>query len=251
MLIAMIGVCGCLAAVAYGAGSPHAPGDSQANPQRARREGGNPDRKSRSGRPPRPRITQHPETPATSTSASFSFIDAAPRVRFECRLDEGRWRACRTPTAFVSLEAGHHAFYVRAISQQGRSLATRFRWKLLEPKPFSIVPELSSLSELYPGTPAVSLPLAIQNPNSVPIFVTGLRVLVSADPSGCPSANNLALAPSNASSATPLRVAAGRSVELPARGISPPSIRLRDLATNQDACQGVSFPLEFRGRAHG
>src|SRR5215217_3151436 len=227
VLIALSGICGCLAAVAFGADEPLRASMGGASRQQGEQASGSRDREPRSGLPPRPRITLHPRAPVLSTSARFGFADPAPRVRFECKLDDGRWRMCRTPAAFIGLAVGSHAFSVRAISRQGkRSATTRFHWKLLEPKPFSIVPQLAGLGELYPGAPAVGLPVEVQNPNPVPIFVTDLEVAVGADPVGCPSADNLALGPSNASSSTPLRVPAGRSASLPAQGISPPAIQL-------------------------
>ena len=117
--------------------------------------------------------------------------------------------------------------------------------------PFSIAPLLSSLSALHPGAPPTALPLVIANPNSVPIFVTGLSVTVTADPVGCASAENLVLGQSGASSAAPIEIPAGGSVSVPSPGASAPTIQLRDLPVNQDACQNARFPLEFSGSARG
>jgi hypothetical protein len=38
---------------------------------------------------------------------------------------------------------------------------------------------------------------------------------------------------------------------LPAVGVAAPTIQLRDLPVNQDACQSASFPLSFSGSARG
>jgi hypothetical protein len=122
---------------------------------------------------------------------------------------------------------------------------------VLEPKEFSIVPRLSGLGALYPGAPPQLLPVTIVNPNPVPIFVTGLAVSATVDPNGCASAENLSLVASSASSATPVEVPANGSVSLPAPNASAPSIQLRDLPLNQDACQGARFPLSFSGEARG
>jgi hypothetical protein len=127
----------------------------------------------------------------------------------------------------------------------------RSRWTVLAAKDLSIVPDLSGLSALYPGAPPLSLPLTVQNPNPAPILVTGLRVSVGADPAGCASADNLDLGQSNASPSAPLEVPAGGSVRLPAHGVLPPTIQLRDLPVNQDACKNARFPLEFTGSARG
>jgi hypothetical protein len=138
------------------------------------------------------------------------------------------------------------------VSRDGRRGATaRFAWTLLQPKPFSIEPQLAGVGALYPGAAPLPLPLVLRNPNPAPIFVTSLTVRATADPPGCDSAANLALTPSGASPATPLVLPAGGSVSLPAAGAPAPAIALRDLAVSQDACQGVRFPLSFSGAARG
>jgi hypothetical protein len=48
-----------------------------------------------------------------------------------------------------------------------------------------------------------------------------------------------------------LAVPANGSASLPAAGVAAPTIALRDLPFNQDACQGARFPLAFSGRARG
>ncbi|HEY8809783.1 MAG TPA: hypothetical protein VIM28_07145 [Solirubrobacterales bacterium] len=238
-LIGMIGVSACFAGVAYAATQSHGRTDS-------------PDRKTRSGRPAKPALSEHPDAQSPSTRARFGFTARKPTARFECHLDRARWRICRSPVLFAGLTVGRHKFAVRAVDRQRRHSATaRFRWTVLAAKDFSIVPDLSGLSALYPGAPPLALPLTVQNPNPAPILVTGLRVSVSADPVGCASADNLALGQSSASRSTPLEVPAGGSVRLPAHGVLPPTIQLRELPVNQDACKNARFPLEFTGSARG
>lgn len=228
-----------LAAAAFGA-TRHSPGAPGAAPR------------PNAPRPPRPKITQHPDKVAISVSTRFAFTGRGTKPRFECRLDGGRWRPCQPPADFTGLAPGSHAFSVRAVGRRGRrSRAARFRWTLLEPKAFAIEPQLSGLGSLYPGAPPLALPVAVSNPNPVPIFVTSLRVSVSANPAGCASAENLALGESGASSTSPLVVPAGGSAALPAAGLPAPTIQLRELPVNQDACQGAQFPLEFFGSARG
>ncbi len=201
---------------------------------------------------PRPAIVQHPEKVSTSSTVRFGFTANRRLRRFQCRFDRGGWRACRTPALYAKLAPGRHSFAVRGLDKRGRrSTAARFRWRLLEPKDFSIEPHLDRIGALYPGAPALWLPVTITNPNPVPILVTSLEVAATADPPGCARAANLFLAPASLSGAVPLRIPAGGSASLPAPGISPPAIGLRDLPVNQDACQGASFPLAFSGRAHG
>ncbi len=239
VLIALLAIGGCFAAVAYAA-TRHEPPSA------------GPDRKARSGRPPKPRIVEHPDPQTISMNARFTFADRSPDVRFECRVDRARWRVCRPPVALAGAAAGRHVFSLRAQDRRGRrSAAARFRWTILEAKDFSIAPDLSSPSALYPGAAPLALPLTVQNPNSAPIFVTELRASVAADPVGCASAENLALNRSNASRSAPLKVPAGGSVHLPAHGVWPPTIQLRDLPINQDACKNARFPLQFTGSAYG
>jgi hypothetical protein len=231
---------GCLGAVAFAAAPPHPTQTGDAG------------RPAPAGGLPRPRIREHPDGIAVSTSARFAFAARGQGLRFQCRLDEARWRPCHSPVDFSRLSSGAHSFSVRAADSSGRhGRATGFRWRVLEPKDFSISPELTSLGQLYPGAPAQALPLTISNPNPVPIFLTSLTVAATADPSGCTSAANLALSPAPFSATAPLKVPAHGSVRLPAPGAGAPAIQLRDLPVNQDACQGASFPLSFSGSARG
>jgi hypothetical protein len=229
-----------LGAVAYAA----APQGSSPGPAPKRVQG--------AGSLPRPKITMHPNKLATSTSAKFGFSVRAGKPRFQCRLDSRSWSACQAPVVFNKLAVGSHSFSVRALGSLGRhGGATRFRWRVLEPMDFTIAPQLAGLGALYPGAPAQALPLIIANPNPVPIFVTSLQVRATADPAGCGSAENLILTGSSASSAAPIKVPASGSLSLPALGVSAPSIQLRDLPVNQDACQRSQFPLSFSGTARG
>jgi hypothetical protein len=238
-LVAAIGVVGCLGAVAYAA-APRGTADAGT------------ERRSVPARLPRPTITMHPSKTAVSTSARFGFTTGQRVPRFQCRLDRRAWRACQTPVVFTSLGPGRHRFSVRSLSRRGQpGPAVRFRWKLLEPKDFSIEPRLDGLSQLYPGAPPVALPLRIVNPNPVPIRVTSLSVATTGDPQGCSSSANLEAIPASVSGSAPLKVPAKGSLSLPAPGFSPPAIRLRDLPVNQDACQGTQFPLAFSGKASG
>jgi hypothetical protein len=240
VLALLVGIAG-LSAVAY-ASSP-----SDSHP------GSAPSERSRaSASLSKPKIGQHPDKVAASASARFTFSARGRNPRFQCRLDERRWAACQSPLVLSKLAVGIHGFSVRTVAARGaRSKAARFRWRVLEPKDFSIVPQLTSLGALFPGAPAQALPLTISNPNPVPIFVTSLQVRATASPPGCASAENLVLSGSSASSTAPVKVPAGGSVSLPAPGASAPAIQLRDLPVNQDACQRTQFPLAFSGTAKG
>ncbi len=241
VLALLVGIA-CLGAVAY-ASSPRdsRPGSAPAT-----------ERSRGTASLPRPKITSHPDKVAPSSDARFAFSVRGRNPRFQCRLDGRRWTACRSPLLLSRLTVGEHGFSVRtAGGRDAHGKAARFRWRVLEPKDFSIVPRLAGLGSLYPGATPLALPLTISNPNPVPIFVTSLQVRTTADPAGCASAENIVLTGSSASDAAPIRVPAGGSVSLPAPGASAPAIQLRDLPVNQDACQRTQFPLAFSGTARG
>jgi hypothetical protein len=241
VLALLMGVAG-LGAAAYAA-AQQGPTEDQRPHQRGRGAGGS---------PPRPRITTHPDELAASSAARFGFSARGARSRFQCRLDDRPWSACRPPVTYRKLAAGDHEFSVRSVGPSGRrSRPASFGWQVLAPKGFSISAQLGGLRQLYPGAPAQSLPLTISNPNPLPIFLTSLSVRVAADPPGCSSAENLVLTGAGVSTADPLKVPPRGSVTLPTPGAAAPTIQMRDLPLNQDACQNARFPLSFSGRARG
>jgi hypothetical protein len=246
-LVALIGAAGCMAAVTYAATAPggdRSPATSAAGVLAQSRPG--------IRRPPRPRIVRRPAKTTLSNRVVFRYVDRRGGAEFQCKLDAAAWKRCGSRVAYRGLAVGAHRFLVRSTPKGGpRSLPSRHDWLQAEPKRFSIEAELSGLDQLYPGAPPVALPLVLTNPNSARIFVTGVRVSVSADPTACPSAENLELIQAGASKATPIEIPAGGSVRLPAPGVAPPAIALRDLPVNQDACQGARFPLDFSGEAYG
>lgn len=203
--------------------------------------------------PPRPQIVTHPAAKTAETNASFGFVDWERDASFECRLDKGSWASCKSPISYKSLQAGKHSFSVRAVDDAGnRSEAASFEWAIEaaegESKRFSISGGVAS--DLYPGAAPTAIGLTLSNPNSVAIHVTSLLVAIAGSPAGCESATNIVLSQSSASSATPVEVPAHGSVTLPAQGVSAPTIQLRDLPVNQDACKGATFSLAYSGSAH-
>jgi hypothetical protein len=117
-------------------------------------------------------------------------------------------------------------------------------------EPFTIE-QIAPLDDLFPGEPAQALALRVVNPNSVPISVTSLTFSFAAEPADCPTDQNFVVVPSDASTATPLRIAAETSVELPAQGVTPPLIAMRELPVDQNACQGAPLELDLEGEARG
>jgi hypothetical protein len=208
-------------------------------------------------------------------------------LRLECRLDGGDWERCRLPTRFTDLDLGQHRFDVRAVNSAGRfGPAATFVWRVRRdpvkresypapepapparspaPSPEPPVPppalpeggapftieQVGELEDLFPGEPAQALSLRLTNPNPVAIEVIALTFSFAADPPGCSAAENFIVVPSDASTSTPVAIAAESSIELPAQGVSPPEIAMRELPVDQNACQGAPLELKLEGEARG
>ena len=55
------------------------------------------------------------------TLAKFVFTSEESGSRFQCRLDRGRFRSCRSPKVYRHLRPGRHVFRVRAIDSLGQT----------------------------------------------------------------------------------------------------------------------------------
>ncbi len=260
-IIALVAAVVCLGGVAFAATR-----SERAHPHGKKR--GHPAGKAK--RPPRPRFIEVPPAVGVGAGFQFRFHVAPPSAQsdgaapprparptrrwrqFECRLDGSEWAGCSSPYVLTSLESGEHSFAVRALSPRERSgPAAHFRWLQLEAKPFTIDPLFSSLEELMPGAPPQQLPVRIENPNPVPIEVTGLTVTVSPDRPGCAADPNFMVVPSSLTPAAPLGIPAGGSVTLPSPAATAPTLELRELPVDQNACQGATLGLTFSGEARG
>jgi hypothetical protein len=254
-LVALIGATGCLAAVAYAASS-QGPTSGREDPLAPRRSTAMTSTataaRHRARRAPMPRIAKAPTSGSPSSEAEFRLLDRKAGVGFQCKLDRAKWHICGTRILYRNLSVGIHRFSVRASARGLRSsAAARFSWSRVEPKDFSITPQLAGLAPLYPGDAPQSLPVVLGNPNSEPIFVTALGVEAGSGGEGCSGVENLQLGAAGASMSTPVMVPAESSVTLPAQGVSAPTIAMRELPVSQDACQGAGFPLQFIGEARG
>ena len=84
-------------------------------------------------------IASGPNATSTSTSASFTFSgDDGPGSgidRFECKVDDGVFAACKSPLALSGLALGDHTLAVRAIDKLGHTDATpaNYAWKIEAP----------------------------------------------------------------------------------------------------------------------
>jgi hypothetical protein len=262
-IIALTAAVACLGSVAYAAtrsdGKHSSPGKGKSN-GRANRQA-----------PPRPRFIEAP--PATGVGGGYQFrfhvpapvqpgtgrpapTRPGPRAvrwrRFECRLDGDEWANCSSPLVLPGLDAGDHAFAVRALSRRSRpGPAAHYAWSQLEPKELTIEPQVGSLEELMPGAPPQQLPVRIGNPNTVPIEVTSLSVTVAPRHPDCPGDPNFAVTAASPTPAAALTIPAGGAVSLPSAAASAPTVALRELPIDQNACQGTSIDLLFSGKARG
>jgi hypothetical protein len=251
----------CLGGVAFAA-----TGLDQGRP--AEKRDGNRVRNADQG-PPRPSLIEVPPSVGVNPDSQFRF-HVAPRERvpgpaasrpappaarwrpFECRLDGAGWEACSSPHVLVGLPPGTHSFAVRALNRReafGRS--THYRWTQLEAMEFTIDPLFGSPPELMPGDPPQQLAVRITNPNPATIEVTALTVSVVPDRPACAADPNFAITPSGLSPAAPLGIPAGGSATLPTATAAAPTLALRDLPVDQNACQGASLHLLFSGEARG
>jgi CSLREA domain-containing protein len=66
---------------------------------------------------PTARITKAPKAKSTSTTAKFKFNSNEAGSSFECKLDKGKFKKCKSPKTYKKLKVGKHVFKVRAIDK--------------------------------------------------------------------------------------------------------------------------------------
>jgi hypothetical protein len=202
--------------------------------------------------PPPPSLTSTPPEQTTATTATFAFTDEEAGVTFLCKLDGGSFAGCKSPKAYSGLAQGGHTFSVEAKDKKRTNLSTvtSYSWTVsVEGQPFTISGSVSG--SLAPGV-SQPLPLAISNPNAVPIIVTSLGAATQAGSTkaGCDGPTNLQITQSNVSGTNTLTVPAKGQVQLPSGSVTAPQVLMKNLPTNQDACQGASFTFGYSGSAH-
>jgi len=203
---------------------------------------------------PTPQITSYPSNPTTSTTATFAFVDSRAGVMFRCRLDGGTWSACSSPAAYSGLGVGQHMFSVLAFDRAGqKSAVASYTFAVTPPvagsgEPFTITGD--AVGSLYPGAAATALAVKLSNPNSVPIYVTGMTATLESSglPNGC-APSNFTIAQASIPAAG-VEVPANGSVTLPTEGATAPSIQMIETGTNQDACEAATLTIGYSGSAH-
>lgn len=198
--------------------------------------------------PPPPTISSGPEAETTSKSATFVFSDSQPGVTFLCAKDNHTFVACSSPKTYASVSIAAHTFYVEARDATGNiSAASSYSWKVI--RGFSVEGNVAGL--LYPGV-SQPLHLTITNPNTKALVITSLNVSVKSGSTkaGCDGPTNTQVTQSNVSESNTFTVPAKGKVTLPTVSVSAPQVLMKNLPTNQDACQGASFTFTYGGNGH-
>jgi hypothetical protein len=80
---------------------------------------------------PNTRIVKGPARSTYETRAKFRFASSEAQSSFQCKLDKGRWKACRNPYKHT-VKPGKHIFKVRATDRFGNVDPTpaRFGWQV-------------------------------------------------------------------------------------------------------------------------
>jgi hypothetical protein len=198
-------------------------------------------------------FTARPDEVTESRDATFAF-EADDGEATECRLDNGPWESCASPVLLVGLPLGVHIFCARALGPVGNPGPDMcVAWMIAPPAGGGPPPAGGSFTiagnlavALAPGVGG-PLALTVTNPYGTDLSVTHLVVTVSPGSSnaGCDGPANLQVTQSNVSPALPLVVPAHSSVALPAHGVTAPTVTMRNLPVNQDACKGATFAFAY------
>jgi CSLREA domain-containing protein len=68
---------------------------------------------------PDTKITKAPKAKSSQTTAKFKFKSTVAGSSFECKLDKGKFKKCRSPKSYKKLKPGKHVFKVRAVGPTG------------------------------------------------------------------------------------------------------------------------------------
>jgi CSLREA domain-containing protein len=70
-------------------------------------------------KPPTVTITKAPKAKSSKTTAKFKFKSNEAGSTFQCKLDKGKFKTCRSPKTYKKLKPGKHVFKVRATDKAG------------------------------------------------------------------------------------------------------------------------------------
>jgi len=82
-------------------------------------------------KPPQTKISKHPKkivrTKKMRVKARFTFKSSETGSRFACKLDKGKWKACKSAKSY-KVKRGKHTFRVRATDKAGNVDRTPAKW---------------------------------------------------------------------------------------------------------------------------
>jgi hypothetical protein len=68
---------------------------------------------------PQTSILKAPKARSAKTTAKFKFKSSVSGSSFQCKLDKGKFKKCRSPQTYKKLKLGKHVFQVRAVGPTG------------------------------------------------------------------------------------------------------------------------------------
>ena len=68
---------------------------------------------------PNTKIKKGPKAKSKATTAKFKFTSTVAGSSFQCKLDKGKFKKCRSPKTYKKLKPGKHLFKVRAVGPTG------------------------------------------------------------------------------------------------------------------------------------
>jgi CSLREA domain-containing protein len=73
---------------------------------------------------PQTKISAGPKAKSHSTTAKFEFSSSVGGSTFQCKLDKGKFKKCKSPKQYKQLKPGKHVFEVRAVNSVGEADST-------------------------------------------------------------------------------------------------------------------------------
>jgi hypothetical protein len=196
--------------------------------------------------PPAPLLTDKPDDPNGDGIADFTWTEAESPVTFKCQIENLAFTTCTSPAHYIVdvSNDGQHQFALRAFDAAGNFSETDYSWKVLQAVRFTITGNAVGL--LYPGGGARQIDLVLHNPNNFLIYVNTLQVAIVNDPV-CPRASNLQLVQPDVDSTPAKRVPVPANATIHVPTAQRPTLELLNLPSNQDACKGRTFTLNYAG----
>jgi CSLREA domain-containing protein len=70
---------------------------------------------------PQTKIASGPKGESHNTTAKFAFTSTVKGSTFQCKLDKGKFKTCKSPKKYKGLKPGKHVFQVRAVNSSGKA----------------------------------------------------------------------------------------------------------------------------------